>query len=93
MDAMPIELSTTDRKHVITKDGKRIGEMIGCKINTAKWNVVDLLIEVHKEVAIEMKIKSRLFHKPQITIRTDMIGVVGDVIQLNVDYATLKSHL
>jgi sporulation protein YlmC with PRC-barrel domain len=86
MDAMPIELSTIDRKHVITKDGRRIGEMIGCKINTSEWKVIDLLIE-------DMTIKKRMFRKPQITIRTDMIGVVGDVIQLNLDYDTLKSHL
>lgn len=90
---MPIELSTTERKHVITKDGRRIGEMVGCDINTVKWNVDDLLVSVHKDVARDMKVKGGLFREPQITIRTDMIGVVGDVIQLNIDYSTLKSHL
>ena len=90
---MAIELLSTDRKHVITKDGKRIGEMKGCGINTEKWTVNDLLIAVLKPVAKDLKVKGGLFREPQIKVRTDMVGVVGDVIQLNVDYNTLKSHL
>jgi sporulation protein YlmC with PRC-barrel domain len=90
---MTIELSTLVNRNVITKDGRSIGEFIGANINPTNWMVNDLLINVHKPVAKDLKVKGGLFKAPQIKIRTDMVGVVGDVIQLNVDYATLKGHL
>jgi len=90
---MGLELSTTAKRHVITKDGRSIGDLIGADINPDAWKVNDLLISVHKPVAKDLKVKGGLFHEPKIKIRTDMIGCVGDVIQLNVDYSTLKGHL
>ncbi|OPY32552.1 MAG: hypothetical protein A4E32_01134 [Methanomassiliicoccales archaeon PtaU1.Bin124] len=90
---MPIELSTIVKRNVITKDGRHIGDFIGATINAADWKVNDLLVNLHKEAAKDLKVKGGLFRAAQIKIRTEMIGVVGDVIQLNVDYATLKGHL
>ena len=90
---MPIELSTIINRNVITKDGRSIGDFIGANINGETWAVNDLIIALNKPIAKEFKVKGGLFKAPQIKIKTTMVGVVGDVIQLNLDFKTLKSYL
>ena len=90
---MPIELSSIEHKHVITKDGRNIGDMVGSNIDTGKWTVISLVVELHKDMVKPLNVKKPFLSKARIKIRTDQIGVVGDVIQLTMDLETLKTHL
>ncbi|QLH74284.1 MAG: hypothetical protein HPY73_01670 [Methanomassiliicoccales archaeon] len=68
--------------------------MTGCDMNTSTWKVDELFVTVPKATAKEMKIKTGLFKRSvTIKVKTDQVGVVGDVIQLNIDFATLQKHL
>jgi sporulation protein YlmC with PRC-barrel domain len=90
---MPIELSSIERKHIITKDGRNLGDMVGSNIDTGKWTVTSLVVELHKDMVKPLNVKKPFFGRAKIKIRTDQIGVVGDVIQLTMDLETLKTHL
>ena len=54
---MPIELSSIERKHVITKDGRNLGDMVGSNIDTAKWTVMSLVVELHKDMVKPLNVK------------------------------------
>jgi len=91
---MAIELSTTDKKPVITKDGRNVGVMTGCDMSTETWKVDELFVTIPKDIAKDLKVKKGFFKSTaMIKIRTDQVAVVGDVIQLSIDYTMLKKHL
>ncbi|MFA5314249.1 MAG: hypothetical protein WC375_13185 [Methanomassiliicoccales archaeon] len=91
---MAIELSTTDKKPVVTKDLRNVGTMTGCDMNTETWKVDELFVTIQKVVAKDLKVKTGLFKSTaMIKIRTDQVAAVGDVIGLSIDYATLKKML
>jgi sporulation protein YlmC with PRC-barrel domain len=91
---MAIELATTDKKPVITKDGRNVGVMTGCDMSTETWKVDELFVTIPKAIAKDLKVKTGLFKSTaMIKIRTDQVSVVGDVIGLSIDYATLQKHL
>jgi sporulation protein YlmC with PRC-barrel domain len=90
---MPIELSSIERKHVITKDGRNLGDMVGSNIDTGKWTVMSLVVELHKDMVKPLNVKKPFMSRAKIKIRTDQIGAVGDVIQLSMDLDTLRTCL
>jgi sporulation protein YlmC with PRC-barrel domain len=90
---MPIELSSIERKHVITKDGRNLGDMVGSNIDTSKWTVTSIIVELHADMVKPLNQKKPFMGKARIKVRTDFIGVVGDVIQLTLDLDMLKTHL
>jgi len=84
-----MELSSVDKKRVISKDGRELGILAGSTIDTSKWTVMNIMVNVPKEPAKELGIKKKLL-KPVITnVSTDLIAVVGDVIQLKLDMKEL----
>lgn len=90
---MVLELNVTERKDVITKDGKKIGALIGVNVDTKTWTVLTLVVEVFKEVIEDLKIKKSVLKAPKITLKTDIVNVVGDVVQLSVDIKELKDYI
>lgn len=90
---MSQELLSSERKHIITKNGKNLGEMTGCNIDTSKWVVTSIIVELHDEMAKQLNVKKPFMKKAMMKIRPDQIGVVGDVIQLSVDLEALKTNL
>ncbi|MDH7507767.1 MAG: hypothetical protein QHH00_00015 [Methanomassiliicoccales archaeon] len=90
---MVLELSVAERKDVITRDGKKIGTLVGANVDTKTWTVLTLIVEVFKEVIEDLKIKKSVLKAPRITLKTDIVGVVGDVVQLNVDIKELREHI
>lgn len=90
---MVLELNVTERKDVITKDGKKIGTLIGANVDTKTWTVLTLVVEVFKEVIEDLKIKKSVLKAPKITLKTDIVNVVGDVVQLSVDIKELKDYI
>jgi len=90
---MVLELNVTERKDVITKDGKKIGTLVGANVDAKTWTVLTLVVEVFKEVIEDLKIKKSVLKAPRITLKTDIVNVVGDVVQLSVDIKELKDHI
>ncbi len=90
---MALELSLADRKDVITKDGRKVGVLVGANVDTKTWTVITLVVEVLKDVIEDLSIKKSVLKLPRISLRTDLVGVVGDVVSLNVDLKTLKDHV
>jgi len=84
-----MELSSVDKKKVISKDGRELGMLAGSTIDTSKWTVLNIMVNVPKEPAKELGIKKKLFKPVIINVSTDLIAVVGDVIQLRLDMKEL----
>jgi len=77
-----MELSSVDRKRVISKDGRELGVLHGSTTDTEKWTVLHILVNVSKDAAKELHMKKKLFKPLIINVSTDLVAVVGDVIQL-----------
>lgn len=84
-----MELSSEERKRVISKEGRELGFLAGSTIDTVKWTVLSIMVDVPKEQAKELGIKKKLFKPVIINVSTDLISVVGDVIQLRLDMKEL----
>jgi hypothetical protein len=84
-----MELSSEERKRVISKEGRELGFLAGSTIDTVKWIVISIMVDVPKEQAKELGIKKKLFKPVIINVSTDLISVVGDVIQLRLDMKEL----
>lgn len=87
------EMSSEDKKHVITKDGRNLGEMVSYNIDTSKWAVTSLIIELHGDMIMPLGVKKPFLKKATIRVRTDQIDSVGDVIRLGLDLETLRTLL
>ncbi|MEI6796520.1 MAG: hypothetical protein WCK39_06620, partial [Methanomassiliicoccales archaeon] len=88
---LQLELSVRQRKHVMSREGKRVGDLVGVIVETKTWTVTGLQVEVDKEMANFMGIK-RNFLKPEVaTITTDQVGGMEDVVQLKADLEMLKA--
>jgi hypothetical protein len=70
-DEMTLELSSSERKDVISHDGRKIGVLVGVNIDTKTWTL----------------------KLPRINLKTDLVGVVGDIVHLNVDLKNLKDYI
>ena len=90
---MPQELLSSDKKHVITRNGMNLGEMTGCNIDTSKWVVTSIIVQLHNEMAKQLNVKKPFMKRATMKIRPDQIRVVGDVIHLSVDLEALKTNL
>lgn len=84
-----MELSSVDKKRVISKDGRELGTLAGSTIDTGKWTVLNIMVNVPKEQTKVLGIKKKLFRPVIINVSTDLISVVGDVIQLRLDMKEL----
>ncbi|MCG7844877.1 MAG: hypothetical protein MIO90_05545 [Methanomassiliicoccales archaeon] len=84
-----MELSSVDKKRVISKDGRELGILAGSTIDTGKWTVINIMVNVPKEQSKVLGIKKKLFRPVIINVSTDLIAVVGDVIQLQLDMKEL----
>lgn len=84
-----MELSSEEKKRVISKDGRELGTLAGSTIDTTKWTVLSIMVNVPKPQADVLGIKKKLFKPVIINVSTDLISVVGDVIQLRLDMKEL----
>jgi sporulation protein YlmC with PRC-barrel domain len=87
-----MELSSVERKRVISKDGRELGVLAGAKLDPTKWTVLSIMVDVPREPASELGIKKKMFKPVIINVSTDLIGVVGDVIQLRLDMKELAER-
>ncbi|MDD1772176.1 MAG: hypothetical protein LUQ09_04580 [Methanomassiliicoccales archaeon] len=84
-----MELSSEEKKRVISKDGRELGTLAGSTIDTTKWTVLSIMVDVPKEQAKVLGIKKKFLKPVIINVSTDLIAVVGDVIQLRLDMKEL----
>jgi len=90
---MTLELSSSERKDVISHDGRKIGVLVGVNIDTKTWTVHAIVVEVNKEIIEELHVKKSMLKLPRINLKTDIVGVVGDIVHLNVDLKNLKDYV
>ncbi|MEM3059870.1 MAG: hypothetical protein QXN93_07330 [Methanomassiliicoccales archaeon] len=90
---MAFELYTEEKKDVITKDGRKIGKLVSATVDTKTWAVLALIVEIYKDVMEDLKIKKSVLKAPRITLKTNIVSVVGDVVQLNTDFKDLKEYI
>jgi sporulation protein YlmC with PRC-barrel domain len=92
-DEMTLELSSSERKDVISHDGRKIGVLVGVNIDTKTWTVHAIVVEVNKDIIEELQVKKSMLKLPRINLKTDLVGVVGDIVHLNVDLKNLKDYI
>ena len=90
---MTLELSSIDRKDVISKDGRKVGVLVGVNVDTKTWTVHGIVVEVNKEIIEELHIKKSMLKLPKVNLKTDLVAVVGDIVHLNVDLKNLKDYV
>lgn len=90
---MALELGCLVHKDVITKDGRKIGALVGANVSTSDWTVPTIVVEVNKDLVEQLDLQKSMLKNPRINITTDLISVVGDVIQLTVEMKGLKEHI
>ena len=90
---MALSLSCADGKSVITKDGRRLGVLIGATVDTSNWSTTALQVETSKETLEELGRKKPLMRPATVAFRVNAVGAVGDVIQLNVEMKNLRDYL
>jgi sporulation protein YlmC with PRC-barrel domain len=90
---MTLELSSSDRKDVISKDGRKVGALVGVNVDTKTWTVHAIVVEVNKEIIEELHIKKSMLKLPKVNLKTDLVAVVGDIVHLNVDLKNLKDYV
>ena len=88
-----MELGCIEHKDVITKDGRKIGLLVGANVDTNTWKVPTIIVEVNKELVVELGLQKSMLKSPKTNISTELINVVGDVIQLSIDLKGLKEHV
>ena len=88
-----MELGCTEEKDVVTKDGRRIGTLVGAKVDTEAWTVNSIIVEVTKEMVIELGLKKSMLKSPKTRISTELVALATDIIQLNVNLDELKDHV
>jgi sporulation protein YlmC with PRC-barrel domain len=88
-----MELGCMDHKDVITIDGRKIGLLVGANVDTNTWKVPNIIVEVNKELVVELGLQKSMLKSPKTNISTELINVVGDVIQLSIDLKGLKDHV
>ena len=92
-DEMTLELSSSERKDVISHDGRKIGVLVGVNIDTKTWTVHAIVVEVNKDIIEELQVKKSMLKLPRINLKTDLVGIVGDIVHLNVDLKNLKDYI
>jgi sporulation protein YlmC with PRC-barrel domain len=92
-DEMTLELSSSERKDIISHDGRKIGVLVGVNIDTKTWTVHAIVVEVNKDIIEELHVKKSMLKLPRINLKTDLVGVVGDIVHLNVDLKNLKDYI
>jgi len=90
---MALELGCLVHRDVITKDGRKIGALVGANVSTDNWTVPTIVVEVNKDLVEQLGLQKSMLKNPRVNLRTDLISVVGDVIQLKVDLKELKEHV
>lgn len=88
-----MELGCVEEKEVFTKDGRKIGILVGAKLDTDDWTVHSIMIEVTKEMVMELGLKKSMLKSPKTSISTSHVGLAGDIIQLNVTLDELKEYV
>ena len=90
---MALSFDCAEEKKVITKDGRELGHISGAMLDTKTWTASYLQVRVSKELLAELG-RKKAFGKPgTISFATNVVGAVGDVIQLTVDMKELPDHL
>jgi len=87
---MTLELTSSDRKDVISKDGRKVGALVGVNVDTKTWTVHAIVVEVNKDIIEELNIKKSVLKLPKISLKTELVAIVGDIVHLNADLASLK---
>jgi sporulation protein YlmC with PRC-barrel domain len=90
---MSLEVGCLKERDVITKDGKMIGVMTGAEIDSESWKVQTVAIDLEKEMIKPLGLEKSMLKGTKIKISTSLIGLVGDIVQLNVDFKYLKDSL
>lgn len=67
---------------VVGPHGWRIGKVKHVPVDTNTWRVVEIEVELEKEVAERLNMKHH-FRSTVIPIRTDKVTGVGNVISIN----------
>ena len=88
-----MELSYTEEKDVITKDGRKIGNLVGAMVDTDNWTINSIMVEVTKEMVIELGLKKSMLKSPKTTISRELVDISGDIIRLKVTLEELKDHV
>ena len=92
-EIMMLNFSSAEKKPVMTTDGKNVGSMVGCTVDNANWSVVNLTVELTKEVSDFLGAKGGMLKSPIVGVKPSMVGTVGDAVMLNVSLADLKGRV
>ena len=77
-----MKFSKLDGMDVVTLDGFKAGEISGMELNTKKWEVTQLHIELSDEAVKELGFKKPIFGHIIICLPVGYVKAVGNVVTL-----------
>ena len=78
-----MKFSKIDGMKVLSLDAHEVGEISGAEIDTKKWNVTHIHIELPVEAVKELGYKKPIFGNITICLSVVYVKAVGDVVSLN----------
>lgn len=79
-----------DGMQVVTQDATNIGEVSGTEVDTKKWKLTNIFVELENEAAVKLDLKKPIIGHVTICIPVEQIEAIGDVITLNKTVEQLK---
>ena len=77
-----MKFSKLDGMDVVTLDGFKAGEISGMELNTKKWDVTHIHIELSDEAVKELGFKKPLLGHITICLPVGYVKAVGNVVTL-----------
>ena len=78
-------------RKVVGAKGYVVGEVESLDVDPSNWQVTDLQVSLSKDAIIKLGLNKPLLRKGEITIPTDIVSSVGNMITLNDDIQDLKA--
>ena len=75
---------------MISADGKAIGSIAELFIDSAKWCVESIRIELRNDIADHIAANRTLFHRGTVELPVSFIQSVSDTVVLSVDVEKLR---
>ena len=86
-----LSMEKLEGKSVLSKDGRRLGEVTGAHLNPDTWHIELLTVRLDRGLVTEFGMAPKLFGSYDVGIRTEHVSAVSDALILKTTLAELEA--
>lgn len=86
-----ISMENLDGKGVLTKDGRRLGQVSGIRVDPKSWHVDSLTVRLDRDLVTEFGMGRKLFGSHDVGILTEHVSAVSDTVLLRTTLKELEA--